>query len=215
VGRHRREEAEDAFRLLFVCTGNVCRSPFAELLTRHLLRGRLGGRAAQPFEISSAGVQAVVGSGMHPHTRAELVPWNLDGSHADGFVARKLRSAMIERSHLVLGATPRHRSAVVERCPGALPISFGLREFARLTAAVDSAKLPEHPVGRAHALVELARLRRGLVPLSSDGDEIPDPNGRPRAVHHRAARLIHEAVATIVDVVVPARSAWLATLNDE
>jgi protein-tyrosine phosphatase len=201
VGRHRRAEAEDEFRLLFVCTGNICRSPFAEILTRHLLRGRLGGLAAQAFEISSAGVQAVAGSGMHPDSRAELAPWNLHGSHADAFTARQLRSAMIERSHLVLGATPRHRSAVVERCPAALPITFGLREFARLAPAVDPAQLPAHPVARAHALVDLARLQRGLVPPDPDGDDIPDPMGRPAEAHHQAAQLTHSAVAAVVDVV--------------
>ena len=68
---------------------------------------------------------------------------------------------MIERSHLVLGATSRHRSAVVEQCPAALPITFGLREFARLAAAVDAAELPAHPVARAHALVELAGCAAG------------------------------------------------------
>jgi protein-tyrosine phosphatase len=201
VGRHRRKEAEDEFRLLFVCTGNICRSPFAEILTRHLLRGRLGGGAAQAFTISSAGVQAVVGSAMHPDSRAELEPWNLHGSHADGFVARQLRSAMIERSDLVLGATPRHRSAVVARCPAALPITFSLREFARLVAAVDPGQLPGHPVARAHALVELARLQRGLVPVGPDGDDVPDPMGRPRSAHHDVAELIYAAVATVVHVI--------------
>jgi protein-tyrosine phosphatase len=34
VARHRREET--GFRLLYVCSGNICRSPFAEILTRHL-----------------------------------------------------------------------------------------------------------------------------------------------------------------------------------
>jgi Low molecular weight phosphotyrosine protein phosphatase len=72
VGRHRADERTDTFRLLFVCTGNICRSPFAEILTRHLLRGRLGGRAAAAFDVSSAGVAAVVGSAMHPDSRAEL-----------------------------------------------------------------------------------------------------------------------------------------------
>ncbi len=129
--------------------------------------------AAQAFSISSAGVQAVVGSAMHPDSRAELEPWNLHGAHADGFVARQLRSAMIENSHLVLGATPRHRSAVVAQCPAALPITFGLREFARLAAAVDPAQLPAHPVARAHALVDLARLQRGLVPADPDADRFP------------------------------------------
>src|SRR6185437_3085008 len=96
VGRHRRQERTDAFPLLFVCTGNICRSPFAEILTRHLLRGRLGGRAAAAFDVSSAGVAAVVGSAMHPDSRAELAPWGLDGAPADGFVARQLQSSMIE-----------------------------------------------------------------------------------------------------------------------
>ena len=180
VGRHRREEADSAFRLLFVCTGNICRSPFAETLTRHLLRGRLGGRGAEAFTVSSAGIQAVVGSGMHPDSRAELAPWNLQGAAAEGFVARQLQAAMIEQSDLVLGATTRHRSAVVELCPAALPITFGIREFARLAAAVDTDELPDHPVARAHALVELVRLRRGLVPPGADGDVIPDPIGQTR-----------------------------------
>lgn len=205
MGRHRATEAEDRFRLLFVCTGNICRSPTAEILTRHLLRGRLGGRAAAAFEIGSAGVQAVVGSGVHPDSRAELAPWNLHGAHADGFVARQLRSAMIEQSDLVLGATVRHRSAVVQRCPAALPIAFSLREFARLAAAVDPAALPEHPVARAHALVEQARLQRGLVVPPDGGDDVPDPMGHPRDAHLLAAQLTHAAVTGIVDVVAPRR----------
>ncbi len=201
MGRHRRAEAEDEFRLLFVCTGNICRSPFAEILTRHLLRSRLGGRAARAFEVSSAGVRAVVGSAMHPDSRAELAPWNLHGAPAAGFAARQLHPAMIERSHLVLGVTLRHRSAVVARCPAALATAFGLREFARLAAAVDPGQLPAHPVARAHALVDLARLQRGLVPPDPDGDDIPDPMGHPRAAHHHAAQLAHAAAAAVVDVI--------------
>src|SRR6476620_8838125 len=96
VGRHRQQAS--TFRLLFICTGNICRSPFAEILTRHLLRGRLGGRGAGAFEVSSAGVSAVVGSGMHPDSRAELAPWHLDGALSAGFVARQLHPAMIESS---------------------------------------------------------------------------------------------------------------------
>jgi protein-tyrosine phosphatase len=206
VGRHRRAERTDAFRLLFVCTGNICRSPFAEILTGHLLRGRLGGRAAGAFEVSSAGVGAVVGSGMHPDSRAELAPWHLDGGRSADFTARQLEPRLIERSDLVLGATVRHRSAVVEQCPAALPITFALREFARLAAAVDPAELPAHPVARAHALVERARLRRGLVPPDAAGDDVPDPIGGSREAHHRAAELARAALTTVVEVIAPAPS---------
>ncbi len=203
MGRHARYET-GSFGLLFVCTGNVCRSPFAEILTRHLLRGRLGGRAAAAFEVSSAGVRAVVGSPMHDDTRDELSPWGLEGPAAGGFVARQLRSELVERADLVLGANPRHRSAVVERAPVALGRAFALREFARLAASVDPAALPAHPVARAHAMVEQAGQRRGLLPPADpDDDVVPDPMGHGQDAHHRAAVLIRAAVEAIVDVIAP------------
>jgi protein-tyrosine phosphatase len=202
MARHR---AAAPFRLLYVCTGNICRSPFAEIITRHVLIGRLGGREASAFQVSSAGVRAVVGSGMHPDSRAELAPWNLDTTVAEQFTARQLRSAMVAECDLVLGATPRHRSAVVERLPAALPITFSLREFARLAEAVDPEALPDVPTERAQALVELARAQRGLVPPPEDGDDVPDPIGRPPEAHHAAANLIREAVQRIVAVMLPSR----------
>src|SRR5687768_4984698 len=113
MGRH--PTGTSGFRMLFVCTGNICRSPFAEILTRHLLVGRLGGRIASEFELSSAGVQAVVGAQMHEFSRRELAPWRLDGAASERFVARQLRSAMVGEVDLVLGVNTRHRSAVIER----------------------------------------------------------------------------------------------------
>jgi protein-tyrosine phosphatase len=202
VGRHWKQAT--TFRVLFVCTGNICRSPFAEILTRHLLVGRLGGRDAAAFDIGSAGVQAVVGSGMHPMTRSELSPWSLDGVASEHFVARQLRSAMVGEVDLVLGLNTRHRSAVIEREPAALATCFSLREYARLAADVDRAALPEEPVARAHALVDLVRTRRGLAPPTvPDADRVPDPMGGPQAAHHKAAVLIGDAVNAIIDVIAP------------
>ncbi len=185
MGRHRAQE-DGSFRLLFVCTGNICRSPFAEFYFRHLLVGRLGGRAASRFVVGSAGARAVVGSGMHPDSLAELAPWGLDKA-AERFAARQLRSAMVLQSDLVLGATPRHRSAIVERTPAALPSAFSVREFARLVEAVDADELPTDPVERALALIDLGRQQRGLVPLPDDKDDVPDPMGLPREAHARSA----------------------------
>jgi protein-tyrosine phosphatase len=123
---------------------------------------------------------------------------------AGSFAARQLRSSIVEEADLVLGANPRHRSAVIERAPAALRTAFGLREFARLAAAVDAGGLPVDPVERAHSMVERARMQRGLTPpVSPDEDRIPDPMGQPQRVHHLAATLIQEAVGTIVDVIAP------------
>ncbi len=196
----------ERFHLLFVCTGNICRSPAAEIMARHLLVGGLGGREAQRFEIASAGVNAVVGEMMHPDTRDELSPWGLDGIVAGRFRARQLRSAMVRRADLVLGASVRHRSAVVEREPAGLRTTFALREFAALADAVDERMLPpEDPVKRAHELVDQARRRRGLVPLDPEDLAVPDPIGRPQEAHRAAVHLVTDAVYRIVQKIVPHR----------
>ena len=205
MGRHRKLDTGDVrFRLLFVCTGNVCRSPFAQVLARHLLVARLGGPAAERFEVSSAGVQAVVGAPMHLMTRAQLSPWGLEGGSAGQFVARQLNSSMIGTTHLVLGVSPGHRSAVVGCEPAALATTFSLREFARLVSSVEQGSLPVEPVARAHALVEEARLLRGLVPpAESDSDRIPDPMGQAPVAHELVATLISDALQSIMNVLSP------------
>jgi Protein-tyrosine-phosphatase len=53
-------------KILFVCVGNICRSPTAELLMRHRLQGRPG------VEVSSAGLQALVGRPVDPEAAALL-----------------------------------------------------------------------------------------------------------------------------------------------
>lgn len=189
------------FHILFVCTGNVCRSPFAEILGRHLLLRHLG-RDAADFTVSSAGVGAVVGAGMHPDSRAELTRWDLHGAAAEGFTARQLRPEMIEWADLVLALTPRHRAAVVQQVPRSLATTFSLREFARLTDLVDRAALPPAAADRARALVVQVRLARPLAAgHPPEDDEIPDPVGRPPAAHRASAVLISSAVQTIVEVI--------------
>jgi protein-tyrosine phosphatase len=203
VGRHRREEDAE-FRLLFVCTGNICRSAFAEVLTRHLLNERLGYGPASAFVVSSAGVQAVVGSGMHPLTREMLRPWGGDKLMTADVVARQLDPTMVEQAHLVLGAGLRHRAAAAQAAPAALTTAFTLREFARLVALVDLSTLPEEPVQRAHALVEGVRSRRGLAPpVMPHDDEVLDPMGRPPEEHRAATSLISEAVLALLDALAP------------
>ncbi len=191
----------DTFSLLFVCTGNVCRSPTAELLARHLLVGRLGGRSAARFRIGSAGIRAVTGAPVHPASRAQLAPWGLDGVHSEHFVARQLDRNSIAGVHLVLGASPRHRSAVLEEFPELLGATFSLLEFARLVSNSTPSRLPIDPVRRAHAVVEQAWSARGAVPPGDD--RIPDPIGGVEHDFQRATRLTFEALSTIMDRLAP------------
>jgi protein-tyrosine-phosphatase len=192
------------FRLLFVCTGNICRSPFARFHTRALLEMRLGPRWASWFEVASGGTGAVVGSEMHPLSRAQLGPL---ATHPDvaAFRARQLPARDVELADLVLTVSRSHRSAVLELEPRALRSTFTVREFARLLASIDPADhaaLPVDPRERAHALVGAALAERGQgAPVDPEDDAIPDPIQGGAAEHAESARLLHEAVRPLVDAI--------------
>src|SRR3954452_22519305 len=80
------QEQAAEFTVLFVCTGNICRSALAERLGRAYLDEMLGDEAAL-IRMTSAGIGAVVGSGMHPDSA--LVLAGFGGEPAD-FVAHQV-----------------------------------------------------------------------------------------------------------------------------
>lgn len=62
--------SKDQVNVLFVCTGNICRSPMAEAVFAHLVRES---GLADRFEIASAGTSSYhVGEAPHRGTRAAL-----------------------------------------------------------------------------------------------------------------------------------------------
>src|SRR3954452_10171685 len=200
----RGDGAPRRFRLLFVCTGNLCRSPFARFHTRALLEMRLGPRWASWFDVASGGTGAVVGAEMHPLSRAQLGPL---ATHPDvaAFRARQLPARDVEMADLVLTASRAHRSAVLELEPRALRRTFTMREFTRLLTALDPtdhAALPADPRERAHALVAAALAQRGQgAPVDPEDDAIPDPVQGTVEDHAEAARRIHAAVRPLVDAI--------------
>lgn len=189
---------QPAFRILFVCTGGICRSAFAEILARHLLRERLGVVDAARFTVASAGTSAVLGAAMHPFSRAELVRWGLAGA-ARGFRSYPLDAPTVAGSGLVLTAERRHRKAAVELQPSALRTTFCLREMARLAKGIRPETLPDDPVERARAAVTAARKLRGTAHyVPPEQDAVPDPAGLGPSGHHDAAKLIEESLLDLI-----------------
>ncbi len=167
-----------AFRVLFVCIGNICRSPLGE----RLLAARLAGA---DVEVSSAGVGAVVGAPMSPEAAAHLEAY---GGSADGFAARQLTDAMVRDSDLVLTATTDIRARVLEDNPGALRRTFTVRELAALLDVVP-------PNADRVALVRSAAEERSRAAL--EDYDIPDPYRHGEEAHAEAAAAMAAAVETI------------------
>lgn len=191
-----------SFRVLIVCSGNVCRSPLAERLLRIRLDQELGA-AAGHFRVSSAGTTAVVGAPMDP--RAAAVARSL-GADPEAFEARDLETTQVAAADLVLTATREHRGAVLRLHPAAHRYTFTLREFGRLTAATPSDALPDpDPVLRARALVAAASAGRGLHRAARpEDDDVPDPHGAAPEVHRTVGRSIAAALVAPVAVLAGA-----------
>ena len=188
-----------SFRVLHVCTGNICRSPMAERLMREGLRDRLGA-AATDFLIESAGTWGHTGSPMEPFALSTLVAAGVDGAD---FRARELLAEHVAGADLVLGATREHRAAAVVLQPRAAARTFTLREFARLCAAIDPAELPTGDrAERARALVRLAAAQRGLVrPDRPADDDLDDPYQAPEAVFATCAARVSASLLGPLDVL--------------
>lgn len=180
---------EPRFRILTVCTGNICRSPVAE----RLLATSLG----IEVDVGSAGVRAMVGAPIHPGMVALL---EASGIRTDGLAARQVTPREIRSADLVLGLTREHRAHLVREVPAALRRSFTLLEFARLMTSPDVGSIPSGPADvRLRALVVWAARHRAAPP-AEDSDDVPDPYGHGSAEYELAYGLIHDAVDTIARV---------------
>jgi protein-tyrosine phosphatase len=175
----------EPFDLLFVCTGNICRSPTAELYAAHHL-------PPAHFRVHSAGTYGLDGYPIEPQAARRLAALGI--AH-DAFRARRLTEEMVRAADLVLTATREHRSAVVTLVPKALPRTFTMREFARLAGDVDAAGLTgDDPADRARALVAAVAARRGGGWVPRERDDVADPYGAGDDAYDRAAADITAAL---------------------
>jgi protein-tyrosine phosphatase len=182
------------FSVLLVCTGNICRSPAAELLLRAALGPSSGTR------VSSAGLDARDGEPVAPPMAALLRGRGLD---PDGLRARQLQPEVLRAADLVLTMTAEQRSGVVRRLPAAVRRVFTLREFAELAglvgAPVAGGDRPA-PAARLAAVVAAVPAARALRGRGEPAD-VEDPYGRDDAAYTAAFTAIETAVGGIAAVL--------------
>jgi len=106
--------------ILFICTGNVCRSPMAEALFRHAVRGR------GEFRVLSAGLGAADGQ---PPTQHSVMAMRELGMDISAHRSRMLTTDLVRSADLILGMTHGHVDTIALLYPPAAEKAFLLREF--------------------------------------------------------------------------------------
>jgi protein-tyrosine phosphatase len=182
------QAANDAFTILAVCTGNVCRSPAVE----RLLANQLG----PTVSTSSAGTHALVG---HPISEPMAALLRRIGVEPEPFEARRLSEQMLRDADLILSMTRAQRGLIVELWPAAVRRVFTLREFARLLTLVDPSALPPGtPADRLPAAIRLAASERGRWRVTPQEDDVVDPYRLADDVYAESFGQIKSAVERIV-----------------
>lgn len=110
------------FRILFVCTGNTCRSPMAEGGLRELLRGR----GIDHIDVLSAGTAVVPACPATQYAMEAAKTWNADLSRHR---SRPVTKELLEEADLILAMTPSHYRHIVAILPGAVDKTYLLKKF--------------------------------------------------------------------------------------
>jgi protein-tyrosine phosphatase len=129
---------ERPYRVAFVCTGNICRSPMAEVITRALAGATSladGSTLADHLAVTSAGTGPWhEGEPMHPLARTALIR---AGFPDHGHVAHQVVSADLGRFDLLVALDRRHQQTL--RSLGADPGRLALlRSFDPAAGAASS-----------------------------------------------------------------------------
>jgi protein-tyrosine phosphatase len=175
----------EPFGVLFVCTGNICRSPTAEALARRELARYPG----VPLEVSSAGSHALEGN---PAASRSMLAASTRGASLERHFARELTRRRVRSAGLILCMAAEHRPFVLSYDRSAANRTFLLATFARVAGQWDW--LAGSPAELVALAAEHAR--------ELDGDDIDDPLGHPTEAYAACAERLDGLVTPVIAALV-------------
>ena len=145
----------DLKHVLFVCTGNTCRSPLAEGLFRQAVAGR------DDYEVSSAGVAASKGTPANPETAALLKKRD---ATLKNFGSRQVSDSLLAAATHVFAMTRGHLQTLESRFPEHADKFYLVCEFVPPSSKGDCADVLD-PIGLGRrAYEEVAEMFEIAIP---------------------------------------------------
>ncbi|MNH82325.1 Low molecular weight protein-tyrosine-phosphatase YwlE [compost metagenome] len=192
-------------RILFVCTGNTCRSPMAEGMLRKLAKER-----GVDVEVRSAGVSAAEGVQISYHAEAVL----RENQIQDDITSTPLRAELTEWADLILTLTQGHKRQVIQYFPGTAGKTYTLKEY------VEDDEQVLADIRELDSLLASRQLQMSLGQQVSAADgqrmielrqripvyDISDPFGGSRDDYDRTAAEIRTALDKLMDMLKQRKS---------
>lgn len=163
------------FRIIFICTGNTCRSPMAEFLLKNILKNE---RLDDLVEVRSAGLAALPGDPINEKARSVLFEdYRID---TNGHRSTAVTDYLLDEQDLILTMTTEHADRVRMIRPDLSDKVFTVIEY---------------------YLEALKHLDAGaeLPPYTSLS--VADPLGQARSVYQDTAAMLQEYLLTITEFI--------------